>query len=159
MWQRYLIKLMISCCMAIFATNAVANQTPLGVWQTIDDITGKPRAIVEISETAEKTLVGRIMKVFPIPGQVTREYCTACEGERHNQRIVGLTILEKIKRNKDRVDEWNNGEILDPKTGKLYHCNIRVAENGEKLKVRGYIGLPLFGRTQTWLKLKETATT
>lgn len=151
-----LLKPMIVCFMFVIAANAIADKAPIGVWRTIDDVTGKPRAIVQISETGDKTLVGRILKLYPQPGQVQKEICTACEGKRHNQRLVGLTVMEHLKRNKDKADEWNEGEILDPKTGKVYTCNLRVVDNGQKLNVRGFIGLPLFGRTQTWVKVDDS---
>lgn len=156
--MRNLMKLMIVCFMVAMATNAAAKNPPIGVWKTIDDINGKPKAIIEISETPNQTLEGRILKVFSQPGQVQKEFCTACEGKRHNQRIIGLTILEHLKQNKEKADEWHDGEILDPKTGKIYHCNLRVTDNGQKLNVRGFIGLPLFGRTQTWIKVKDFVT-
>lgn len=145
------------CTFALAASNASNNakETPIGLWKTIDDVTGKPKAIVQISETTDKMLVGKILKIFPQPGHDQNELCTACEGDRHNQRIVGMVFLEKLKQNVDNKKIWSGGEILDPKNGKVYHCNVNIADNAEKLNVRGYIGLPLFGRTQTWVRAND----
>lgn len=134
------------------ANRAIAP-SPIGLWKTIDDTTGKPKAIIQISETADKTLVGKILKIFPAPGHDQNERCTACEGDRHNQKIVGMVFLEKLKRESDNKRIWSGGEILDPKNGKVYHCNVNLSDNSQRLNVRGYIGLPLFGRTQTWLRV------
>ncbi|MBA3660575.1 MAG: DUF2147 domain-containing protein [Gammaproteobacteria bacterium] len=143
----------------LLATGLYANDAinPTGYWKTIDDVTGKPKAIVEILTEADSTLVGKVLKIFPQQGQPQIEVCRACEGKKHNQRIVGLTVIEKLKPSPEKNNEWLNGEILDPKNGKVYHCNIRLTDNGQKLQVRGYLGLPLFGRTQTWIKVKEPA--
>lgn len=136
----------------------MTQDSPIGLWKTIDDVTGKPKAIVEIWETPDKSLFGRILKIFPRPGHDQNEICTACEGERHNKRIVGMIIMENLKRSKENAREWANGIILDPKNGKEYNCMIRLTQNGQKLDTRGYIGLPLFGRTQTWLRVDKVQT-
>ncbi len=128
--------------------------SPVGEWQTIDDISGKPKAIIRISESAQG-LSGQILKIFPSPGHDQNELCTACEGDKHNQPIVGMVILEELTQDQKNHQQWVNGHILDPKTGKVYKSMIELMENGEALKVRGYIGLPLFGRSQTWIRLNS----
>lgn len=132
-----------------------AMNTPVGWWKTIDDETGKVKAIVQITESKNKTLVGKIIKIYPRPGYDQNEICNACEGERHNKPIVGMVFLEKLNRSADTANAWTNGQILDPKNGKVYHCNVSLSENGENLNVRGYLGLPLFGRTQTWIRVNN----
>lgn len=152
-------KFIFACISLVFMHNLYALQTqapqdsPIGFWKTIDDVTGQPKAIVQIQEAPNKLLLGRIVKIYPEPGDDQNEMCTACDGERHNQRILGMTILENLKRDKDTATQWVDGKILDPKTGKIYLSNIRLIEKGQKLNVRGYIGLPLFGRSQTWLRV------
>lgn len=129
--------------------------SPIGYWKTIDDVTGNPKAIVQIWQQPDKTLWGRILKIFPRPHHDQNELCTACKGERHNQPIVGMTIIKRLKLAKDITLQWRGGEILDPKNGKIYHSLINLTENGQKLRVRGYIGLPLFGRSQTWFRVDD----
>ena len=62
-----------------------------------------------------------------------------------------MSILYGLKQ--ENNNQWNKGEILDPENGKTYHCLLRLMENGEKLKVRGYVGVPLLGRSQTWIRV------
>ena len=142
----------LSC---VYALNTAIENSPVGFWKTIDDVTHKPKAIVQIWEAPNKKLLGRILKIYPRPGADQNERCIACEGVKHNQRIIGMAILEKLAQNKDNLREWNGGNILDPKNGKTYSCNIQLVENGQKLNVRGYIGMPLFGRSQTWLRTSD----
>lgn len=129
-----------------FSAFAAENTTPVGYWKTIDDATNEPRAIVEIKEVDGK-LFGNIVKTFPKEGDKTE--CTECSGDKKNKPIVGLEIIWDLKKD---GDEYTSGYILDPKNGKTYKAKLSLQENGEKLKVRGFIGFSLLGRTQTWLK-------
>lgn len=132
---------------------AADNQTPVGLWKTIDDVTGKPKAIVEITETAQHTLQGKVIKIFPRPGYDQNELCSACRGPRHNQRIVGMTILDGLRADRDNPGRWKDGEILDPKNGKTYNSTAQLTDDNQKLNVRGYIGISMFGRTQIWQRV------
>lgn len=132
-----------------------AETSPVGYWQTIDDVTGKPKAIIQIWENADNVLFGKVLKIYPRPGVSQNEVCTACEGSKHNQPIIGMVILEQLKPNKENTSEWIDGQILDPKNGKVYHSTIRLIESSQKLNVKGYIGLPTFGRTQTWVRTTD----
>ena len=49
-------------------------------------------------------------------------------------------------------DEYQDGEILDPETGKVYRVKMKIEDEGKKLLVRGFIGFSLLGRTQIWLR-------
>jgi uncharacterized protein (DUF2147 family) len=130
----------------------VSSNSPVGYWQTIDDVTGKPKSILHIYQSGN-VLYGEVTKIFPKPGADQHELCTACAGEKHNQPIVGMVVLEGLKQSTSRASEWNGGKILDPSNGKTYHCYLTVMNKGQKLNVRGYIGVALFGRTQTWVRL------
>lgn len=128
-----------------------ANISPLGYWKTIDDVTGKPKSILHIYQSGN-ALYGRIVKIYPRPGYDENEVCSACRGSRHNQRIVGMVIMEGMRQTANNPAEWSNGHILDPLSGKTYSCTITVINGGRDLNVRGYIGFSLFGRTQTWIR-------
>lgn len=130
---------------------AVNQDSPVGYWKTIDDVTGKPKSILHITQTSDGSLQGQIVKIWPKPGKDENEVCEACEGEKHNQRIVGMVIMTGLKQSDS---EWNGGDILDPNNGKTYHCIITVVDHGQKLHVRGYIGIPVLGRTQTWIRVQ-----
>ena len=122
--------------------------SPVGYWKTIDDVTGKPKSIVQISMGTDDRLNGKVVRLFPKQGEdVTKKVCKACTGSLHDQPIVGMEILKGLVAD---GNQWVNGKILDPANGKTYSCTARLASNGEKLRVRGYIGMPLFGRSQTW---------
>ena len=132
-----------------------ADDAAKGFWKTIDDVTGKPKAIIQIAETPEHFLQGTVVKIFPRPGYDQNEVCEACIGKLHNQRIVGMTVLTGLKAEKDNPTRWNDGEILDPNNGKTYRCNAQLMDENKKLNVRGYIGLPLFGRSQVWQRVES----
>nr|WP_297383438.1 DUF2147 domain-containing protein [uncultured Roseateles sp.] len=125
-----------------------AEATPTGLWRNIDDASGKPRALIRITES-NGTLQGKIEKVFPAPGEDPNPKCEKCEGANKNAPVVGLVILSGLKKD---GDEYVGGEILDPDNGKTYRSKVRVIDDGKKLSVRGYIGIPTLGRSQTWVR-------
>lgn len=121
------------------------SQTIFGRWKTIDDITGREKGIVEIYEKAGK-VYGRIIEIFDPEHRYRR--CEMCDGDDKNKPYLGLIIIKGMKK---CGDVYEGGKILDPKIGKLYRCKITL-EGKEKLIVRGYIGIPIFGRSQTWIR-------
>lgn len=133
---------------ALSAGSAGAGQTAAGKWKVIDDQSGQPTAVIEITER-EGLLEGRIARLIPGPGEDPDPRCTRCPGERKGQRIAGMTILWGLAR---QGDEYAGGEILDPDDGAVYRCRIRPSADGERLEVRGYLGATLFGRSQTWIR-------
>lgn len=140
----------IACSVTTQAAERSLN-SPIGYWKTIDDVTGKPKSIVAIYEAPDHTLTGKVLKLFSEPDRL----CTACGGELRDKPIVGMVVINNLKQSEKRLAEWGNGSILDPKNGKSYQCTLKVSEGGQKLNVRGFIGLPLFGRSQTWERLPE----
>lgn len=135
---------------AIFASSAARadNTSPVGVWKNIDDVSGKPRALIRITET-NGTLQGTVIKVFPGPDEDQNPKCEKCDGALKNAPIVGLPILSGLKKD---GDEYTGGEILDPENGEVYSSNLHLIDGGGKLSVRGYIGVSLLGRSQTWIR-------
>jgi len=127
------------------------NKSPAGQWKTIDDETGKVKSIVEISVGTDGKLYGKIIKLFKKPDEDQDPVCDKCEGDKKDKKIIGMQIMWELE--KDSETEWEDGHILDPKNGKTYGCEIEVIENGAKLKVRGYLGFSLLGRTQIWLRV------
>lgn len=130
----------------ILSTNSFAQNAILGKWITIDDSSGEPRSIVEITERGS-IISGKIVKLFPSPGEEPDPICDKCpeDDERYKKKIIGLDIIRNMKWSKDELKE---GNILDPESGKIYKCIIWV--EGGKLMVRGYWGP--FYRTQIWKK-------
>jgi uncharacterized protein (DUF2147 family) len=126
------------------------ESTPVGVWKSIDDESGRERSIIRITEVNGE-LQGAVEKIFERPGDDPEHLCRKCKGARKDQPIVGMTILWGLKRDDD---VWKGGEILDPDNGKTYRCKMTLTDGGTKLDVRGYIGISLIGRTQTWLRVE-----
>jgi len=122
------------------------STTPVGTWQTIDDHTGQPKALVQITQDSNGTLSGKVIKGLS-PNDNPDRRCTACTDARKDQPILGMTIITDMKK---EGDAWDNGQILDPENGKIYKCKMHLEEGGQKLVVRGYIGISLLGRSQTW---------
>ncbi len=120
----------------------------IGKWKTIDDETDKPISIVEIFEKHNK-IYGKIVDVFNPKSK--KRVCEKCSGEDKNKPIVGLVVIKGLSK---EGDEYSDGKILDPKHGKFYKCTISL-ENKDKLKVRGYVGIELLGRTQFWERIKN----
>jgi uncharacterized protein (DUF2147 family) len=123
---------------------AADSPSPIGLWKTIDDKTGLPRAMVRITLQGGKYF-GRIEQSFT-PGAETR-VCSRCTDERKNQPIIGLLIIRNVTL---RDGEFGGGDILDPDTGSVYRCKFHLEKDGTVLVVRGFIGISLLGRSQTW---------
>ena len=120
--------------------------SPVGLWKTIDDSSGKPTALIRITENRGE-LTGKIEKLFRAPDEDQNPKCQLCTDARKDQPIIGMTILSGLKKD---GNDYTGGEILDPAAGKTYKSKATLADNGSKLEVRGYVGAPMFGRTQTW---------
>lgn len=140
------IGLLLPAFVALRPTPAFAADpaSPIGLWKTFDDKTGSARAIVRIY-AEDGRLYGRIERSFT-PGAEKR-VCAVCTDERKNQPIVGLLIIRDMKRTDDG---YAGGDILDPESGSVYRCKLHLEQGGEKLVVRGFIGISLLGRTQIW---------
>jgi uncharacterized protein (DUF2147 family) len=128
-----------------------SEQTPAGLWRTIDDVTGKPRSIVRI-EKSENGYFGVIEKGFPRPGEPEHKFCEKCSGDKKDKPIIGMQFLWGLKGSNNSFD---GGEVLDPDNGKIYRCKITLSNNNKSLTVRGYIGISLFGRSQTWERINS----
>lgn len=130
-----------------FAANA-SLVSPVGNWKTIDDATGKAKSIVAIHEENGK-LYGTIEKLFDPP--VPHPTCYLCKGAMKDRPLVGLQILWGFKKD---GSQWPGGQILDPETGKIYRASLALEDGGKKLRLHGYIGIPLLGRTQVWTRVE-----
>ena len=122
--------------------------SPIGLWKNVDDVSGKPRALIRITES-HGALLGKIEKVFPAPNEDPNPRCDKCEGANKNAPVIGLAVLSGLTK---EGEEYVGGQILDPDNGKVYRSKVRLTDNGKKLDVRGYIGVPMLGRSQTWVR-------
>ena len=129
----------------LFAPLSFAADSPVGLWKTVDDKTNKPRSLVRIvEENGEyKGIVEKGLREDDNPERV----CEKCDAPRKNQKIQGMIFMWGLKKD---GNEFKGGEILDPENGKIYRCKMKLVDGGKKLDVRGFIGIALIGRTQTW---------
>jgi uncharacterized protein (DUF2147 family) len=131
-------------------TPANAQNSPVGRWRTIDDASGKPTSIIVIREENGR-IIGTIEKVYDPYPKESNPQCTACQKELKNKPIVGMKILWNLSK---QGNVWTGGMIFDPDSGKTYNCTLTLENGGSKIKVRGFIGVSLFGRTQYWQREK-----
>jgi uncharacterized protein (DUF2147 family) len=124
----------------------------VGYWEQSDD-KGEVGAWFLFSQK-DGLYDGRLVKAFPKPGQPVFETCTRCTGDQKNARMLGLAIINGMKR--DGFD-YKHGSILDPRDGSVYHAEMVMSPDGKTLAVRGYLFAPMFGQTQIWKRLPDNA--
>ena len=129
---------------------ALAEATPAGLWKTVDDSTKKERSYVRITE-AGGVLSAKLEKLIDTP-EPEKLVCDKCTDDRKDKPLVGMTIIKNVKLHEGEKAMWDGGEIMDPNNGKTYKVRLTPIEGGKKLQVRGYIGAPMFGRTQVWIR-------
>lgn len=140
------MKQIFSTVILFFIVSIMNAQSPLGVWKTVDDKTGKAKSHVEIYEYKGK-LYGKVVKLLDKPQDFK---CTKCEGDKKDKLVLGMNIIWGMQQD---GSEWEKGTILDPKDGTTYDCKFWIdKDNGDQLKVRGYVAF--FYRTQTWYRVK-----
>ena len=132
----------------IRAMSAVHN-SPVGSWKTVDDRTGKAKSVVTIREW-QGVLYGRIEELFDPP--VPHPLCIRCTGTFKNKPVLGLQILWGMRKD---GNQWSGGYVLDPESGNVYHCTISLEDRGKVLRVHGYVGLSIFGRTERWKRVEN----
>jgi uncharacterized protein (DUF2147 family) len=142
--------LLASLLLCAASGTALAQATPSGLWKTIDDETKTEKSLVRITDTGG-VLTGKVEKILT---DKTDAKCEECTDERKGQPVQGMTILRGIKPDANDKGTWVGGDILDPNNGKIYKVLLKLVDGGKKLDVRGYIGMPMLGRTQTWHRVE-----
>ena len=140
-------KIITVAVLLISSTFYAQSNGVTGKWKTVDDETGQAKSIVDIFEKSGK-IYGKVTEIFDTEHK--KDLCKDCSGEDANKPILGLTIIKGLSKD---GNEYNSGEIMDPKNGRHYKCTI-VLQSKDKLKVRGYIGFALLGRTKYWYRVK-----
>ena len=123
-----------------------------GMWQSIDDKTGAPKALVEIRQEANGTYAGKIVKITPRAGYTPKEICVDCPAPYTNKPILGMDIIKGLK-HVDGTNNYEKGRVIDPLSGKLYDARMKLNATGKRLSLRAYIGVSALGSNQTWLRI------
>ena len=132
--------------LALLPAAAFAQQSPVGRWRSIDDSTGKPKALIEVYATTDGSLAAKIVQILDLKNG-PNPLCDQCKGARRNKPMVGMVIAWGLKPD-DGI--WAGGRILDPENGKEYAVKMTPIAEGRRLEVRGFLGFALLGRTQVW---------
>jgi uncharacterized protein (DUF2147 family) len=149
-----ILAVFVSLNAAVCAVQA-AEPTATGLWEQIDDKTGKPESWFQIFEK-DGVYIGNIVKMFQKPGEPAPEtyHCTKCEGADRNAQVLGMTLIKGMK----RIGlKYEDGTILDPRDGTVYRALMQLSPDGKQLEVRGYLGIAMLGRSQMWNRLPDNA--
>lgn len=138
-------RFLITITLVIASVTLFAQSTIVGKWTTVDE-NGKDKSIVEIFQGSNGLYYGKIIKLLIKPNNAN---CTACKGKLKDKPLIGLEIINGLGKD---GSEFAGGTITDPKSGKTYKCII--SRDGDKLNVRGYVGIAALGRTQVWNLVK-----
>src|SRR3954447_14781692 len=136
------------------AQPAKTEPSAVGLWEQVDESSGKAEGWFRIIDK-NGVYEGILVKAFPKPGEEGIEFrCTKCEGAEKDAPVIGLSLIKAMKR---KGLNYEDGTIMDPRDGKVYRELMELRPDGQKLTVRGYLGVALFGRSQIWNRLPDNA--
>lgn len=138
---------LVSCASILPAAADTRLNSPVGLWEPLDSA-GRPLGLIQIFEVGG-LYYGRIEPSSP--GDDRNARCTRCTGERHDQPIIGLVLMRHLRL---QNGEYVGGDILDPDTGRIYSCSLRLTDGGHQLIMRGFLGISLLGQSQTWRRVE-----
>ena len=131
---------------------SAAGPSAAGLWEHAED--GKPSGWFRVVEK-DGVYEGQIVKMFPKGGEDPASFrCTKCEDERKNALVLGITFIKGMQR---KGLDYENGNVLDPRDGSIYSAKMQLSPDGKQLTMRGYLGISLFGQSQTWTRLPDNA--
>jgi len=133
----------------VFAEPATLT-SPVGYWNTVDDKTGQILSVVQIYQEKDGSLSGKIVKIYPVLGQKVTDLCAECDGGLKDQPILCMKIIWGMLPDTSTPMVWNYGHVVDPKSGNVYSGKMTLSADGQSLDLRGYVIMPLLGRTETW---------
>lgn len=151
-WSGFrMIPLLVSAWLGFSLIVSTASAEPpglTGLWRTVSDVDGRPRALVRLdpSPRGMRGVVAGSLR----PEADAETICSRCSGARKDQPLIGMEILWNMHPKQGDPLTYEGGHILDPDTGSVYSARITMSPDGERLTVRGFIGLSVLGRSQVW---------
>jgi uncharacterized protein (DUF2147 family) len=145
LFYTFIFTLLLAYITPVFAAEQAIN----GLWQSTDDKTGKPRSHIRINDNNGE--FSAVVEKGLLDTDTGDAVCDQCKDERKDKPIIGMIIMEGMQK---RGHVYEGGRILDPENGKIYRCKMKLDSTGNKLEVRGFIGISLFGRSQMWTRVE-----
>jgi len=147
-----MIKTALTLSLGLLSLAAHAQMSPVGLWRSIDDATQQPKAEIRITQKAGGGLSGVVERSLATTPSTEPNF-NLCTDERMGQPKIVMEFIRGCQEG-DGIAVWEGGKILDPENGKNYSLRLTPVDGGKKLEVRGFIGAPILGRTQTWIRVQ-----
>lgn len=143
---------LVYAALLMTAVNSTHAATVEGYWKAIDDQTGQPLSIIKIDRTAANTYDGTIVYRYPNNMGYVLKTCDKCKGINQGKSIVGMKVLTGLRQSADQPNRYINGHLLDVRTGRVYNGRAVLSSDGNRLNMRGYLGIELLGKGIVYLR-------